>query len=263
MKSLHTFPVLEVFDGAGVKIKRYIGTPHLRELDPFLLLDEIKSDKKEDFSAGFPDHPHRGFQTLTYVINGRIKHRDTAGNEGILADGELQWMNAGKGVIHSEVPTPDTDRLWGFQLWLNNPSILKMSEPFYYTYKATPIELSERRKVINLATGLIKDKGFYPLEYLHIELQEGEEFIYQPQARNNNFIALCEGQVVVNGKIFTGAVLIVFANKIKIEVLKPCFLLLGSAKPLGEPVVRYGPFVMNTQEEILQAIRDLKENKLT
>ncbi len=262
--SVEIFPAVEVFDGAGVRLKRYIGTQYIRELDPFLLLDEFKSQNPEDYRAGFPQHPHRGFQTLTYMIKGRFKHEDSTGAEGILKDGWLQWMNAGSGVIHSEMPIMENGFLWGFQLWLNNPSKLKMSDPFYYNFPAEEIEMTETYRVINLVGKPMKENGFYPFTYLHIELKKGAEYGIKLEKENNSFIALSEGKLRIlpqDVEIPFSHLAVIKGDEIRIVAEENSVFLFASAKPLNEPIARWGPFVMNTMEEIERTIEDYRKGR--
>ncbi len=257
---MKVYPAVSTVDGAGVKLKRYIGTAYIRELDPFLLLDEIKSSDPKDYSAGFPDHPHRGFQTLTYMLRGRLKHRDSTGAEEVLEEGWLQWMNAGRGVIHSEMPFGEGSTFWGFQLWLNNPKEEKLSEPFYRSYPAKVLKEEEGIRILDLAYPIRKE-GFYPVLYLHVELAKGKEFKLSPEKDNNTFIALCEGRILIDGGEVGACSLIVPEENVNIKALEDSLFLIGSARPLNEPIARYGPFVMNTFEEIEQAIRDYREGR--
>lgn len=258
---MEIFKAVEVTDGAGVRLLRYIGTPHLREIDPFLLLDEFKSDSPEDYKAGFPPHPHRGFQTLTYMIQGRFEHRDSTGERSTLESGHLQWMNAGKGVIHSEMPLMENGKLWGFQLWLNNPAKFKMSTPFYYNYRVQTLVEEEGLKIMDLVGKPVKKRGFYPLTYLHLELKSRRRFEIELEPEANSFIALSEGFLNLNGMELPETHIAVFrAAKVSLRAERDAVLLLGSARALGEPIVRWGPFVMNTPEEIEQAVRDFRAN---
>lgn len=262
------FPAMEVIDGAGVKLKRYIGSLYLNYLDPFLLLDEFKSDDPNDYIAGFPPHPHRGFQTLTYMISGDFEHRDSTGSSGILSSGGLQWMNAGSGVIHSEMPIMKEGFLWGYQLWLNLPSSEKMSDPFYHNFKA--IEISKGEVRVNLLSGGFdnveqKSWAYYPVVYLDVRVPKGNEFVYEIDEKMNAFCVVSEGEIkfddgtkVKGGKL---AVLI-DGNFVKFYALENSVVLVGCGKPLNEPVARWGPFVMNTMEEIYQAIEDYKAGRL-
>lgn len=261
-------PGIEVIDGAGVRLRRYIGSPYLNYLDPFLLLDEFKSDNPEDYIAGFPPHPHRGFQTLTYMVWGSFEHKDSTGSTGRLNSGELQWMNAGSGVIHSEIPLMKEGLLWGYQLWLNSPAREKMSDPFYHNFKA--IELNENDVRINLLSGIFngteqRNWAYYHFLYLDIRLVEGSDFEYEIPGDVNSFCLVSEGQIKFpDGAKVNQHHLAVLddGNLIKFTALKNSVVLLGCAKPLNEPVARWGPFVMNTAEEIYQAIEDYQKGHL-
>ncbi len=258
---MRLFPAVRTTDGAGVRLRRYIGTNLLRDLDPFLLLDEIKSGDPEEFSGGFPDHPHRGFQTLTYMVRGRLKHRDSTGSEDTLEEGWVQWMNAGRGVIHSEMPVEGTGSLWCFQLWINNPRSLKMSEPFYRNFPVRILEASEERKVIDLVGDPLRKEGFYPVTCLHVYLRSGSHFSLDLPEENNTFLALSEGRLRAKAVEVPRGHVAVTKGGVEVEALEDSNFLLCSAKPLGEPIVRWGPFVMNTWEEIDQAVKDLREGR--
>jgi redox-sensitive bicupin YhaK (pirin superfamily) len=262
------FPGMEVRDGAGVRLKRYIGSPYLNYLDPFPLLDEFKSDNPDDYIAGFPPHPHRGFQTLTYMISGDFEHWDSTGSKGNLTSGGLQWMNAGSGVIHSEMPKMKNGLLWGFQLWLNSPAKEKMSDPFYHNFKA--LEINERNFKINLLSGEFKDinqtnLAYYPFLYIDVRISEGEKFEFEIPDKTNCFCLVSEGLIELpeNVRIRDGFIGVLSdGNKIKFTALKNSVVLIGCAQPLNEPVARWGPFVMNTKEEIYQAIEDYQMERL-
>jgi hypothetical protein len=261
-------PAMEVVDGAGVKLRRYIGTYYLNYLDPFLLLDEFKSDDPRDYIAGFPPHPHRGFQTLTYMVNGDFEHKDSTGSTGRLTSGGLQWMNAGSGVIHSEMPMMKDGLLWGYQLWLNLPAKEKWSDPFYHNYKA--MELKEGDIKINLLSGElseIKQKSWanYPVIYLDVRLKKGNSFEYEIPENMNAFCLVSEGMIELPEKVKVREhqlAILTDGNYIKFTALKDSVVLIGCAKPLNEPVARWGPFVMNTEKEIYQAIEDYQMGRL-
>ncbi len=260
---MKVFPAVEVIDGAGVRIRRYIGA-FPREIDPFLLLDEIKSSNPEDYRAGFPPHPHRGFQTITYMVKGRFRHKDSSGGEGVLEEGWVQWMNAGRGVVHSEMPLTDKGLLWGFQLWINNPASQKMSEPFYHSYPARRKTISEGVVLSDLVGDVMKEKGFYPLIYLHIQMDEGKTFKIDLPEENTTFVAVSEGIIELNGEeIRKGHLVVPECGKITIRSVSRSHLLLGSARPLREPIVRWGPFVMNSEEEIKRAVEDFRMGRFT
>ncbi len=262
------FPGIEVRDGAGVLLKRYIGSPYLNYLDPFPLLDEFKSDNPDDYIAGFPPHPHRGFQTLTYMISGDFEHWDSTGSKGNLTSGGLQWMNAGSGVIHSEMPKMKNGLLWGFQLWLNSPAKEKMSDPFYHNFKA--IEINEKDTKINLLSGEFEDLkqinlAYYPFLYIDVRISGGEEFDFEVPDKMTCFCVVSEGLIELpeNVKIREGLIAVLSeGNKIKFTAFKNSVVIIGCAQPLNEPIVRWGPFVMNTKEEIYQAIEDYQTGRL-
>lgn len=255
---MKVYTALSTVDGAGVKLRRYIGAGYVDYLDPFLLLDEIKSSDPEDYRAGFPDHPHRGFQTLTYVVRGRLLHRDSTGAEGVLKEGWLQWMNAGRGVIHSEMPLGEEGTFWGFQLWLNNPKEKKLSEPFYRSYPAKILREEKGLRIVDLAYPL-SEEGFYPLLYLHVELSRGRGFSLPREEGTSTFLALSEGRILVEGEEVEAPRLLLPEGGLKVIAMDDSFFLVGRARPLNEPVARYGPFVMNTFEEIERAVRDYRE----
>lgn len=261
-------PAIDVVDGAGVRLKRYIGSHYLNLLDPFLLLDEFKSDNPRDYIAGFPPHPHRGFQTLTYMVKGDFEHRDSTGSRGRLTAGGLQWMNAGSGVIHSEMPVMKDGLLWGYQLWLNLPAKEKWTDPFYHNFKA--IELKEGDIKINLLSGIfneVEQKSWvhYPVIYLDVRLIEGNGFEYEISEGMNAFCLVSEGMIEFPEKIKVKEhqlAVLTDGNYIKFTAVKNSVVLIGGATPLNEPVARWGPFVMNTREEIYQAIEDYQTGHL-
>jgi quercetin 2,3-dioxygenase len=281
---LFTIPGADTSDGAGVNLKRIIGQPRLRELDPFILLDEFKSDDPEDYSAGFPEHPHRGFSTLTYLKYGQFKHRDSMNNEGHLHEGSLQWMTAGRGIRHSEMPMMENGLLWGYQLWINLPASQKMMEPFYKDIPAkdVPVITSESSQIKVLA-GNYKDTNsavpeVYPFIYLDIELNSNTETEIPLNNEDSILVYLYKGSII---GIFDGSekeihaengVLIRLQNiDNKITLKSGAFksdsasqsgdtktgLLFLAAKSIGEPISRGGPFVMNTDAEIRQAYMEL------
>jgi hypothetical protein len=260
-------PGIDVVDGAGVKLKRYIGTHILNYLDPFLLLDEFKSRDERDWSAGFPPHPHRGFQTLTYMISGTFEHKDSTGSHSLLPSNSLQWMNAGSGVIHSEMPAMKEGFLWGYQLWLNSPRKFKMSDPFYFNFKSS-VELEDQLKglkIINLVGEPMEEYGYYKVIYKHIQIRESCELKLELPAENNSFIVVSEGVIEFvpdKVKVSDGHIVVFSGNYLWIFAHSDSHLLLASAKPLREPVARWGPFVMNTKEEIIQAIEDYQNGRL-
>jgi redox-sensitive bicupin YhaK (pirin superfamily) len=263
-----------VMDGAGVKINRVLTQPLQRRLDPFLMLDAFGSDKPGDYIAGFPEHPHRGFETVTYMLTGRMRHRDSAGNEGLITNGGVQWMTAGRGVIHSEMPEQEQGLMEGFQLWLNLPSSDKMAEPWY---RDIPNEQVPRFTHGSGATvqviagsshgvdGAVQREGTEPL-YLDIDLPEGASFEQPLPAGHNAFIYVFRGEVVVEGKAVSQARMAILDNAagadgVRIKAGPASRLLLIAGRPLNEPIAQYGPFVMNTQEQLFQAVEDFRAGR--
>jgi redox-sensitive bicupin YhaK (pirin superfamily) len=263
-----------VMDGAGVKINRVLTQPLQRRLDPFLMLDAFGSDKPGDYIAGFPEHPHRGFETVTYMLTGRMRHRDSGGNEGLITNGGVQWMTAGRGVIHSEMPEQEEGLMEGFQLWLNLPAKDKMAAPWY---RDIPNEQVPRYVTAEGATvqviagssngidGAVQREGTEPL-YLDIELPEGASF-EQPLPRGHNaFIYVFRGDVVIEGKGVGQARMAILDNAeaadgVRIKAGTASRLLLIAGRPLNEPIAQYGPFVMNTQAELFAAVEDFRAGR--
>lgn len=260
-------------DGAGVKLKRILGQPLLKRLDPFLLLDEFGSEHAQDYIAGFPPHPHRGFQTVTYMLKGKMGHKDSVGNEGIIEDGGLQWMNAGKGIIHEEMPQQTQGEMRGFQLWVNLPAAQKMSDPGYQDIKSEVIkELTIGKQSIarvlagelNGVHGAVSTQAVKPQFYdLHVAVHE--HISLPVNISHNGFVYVYEGEVIIEGKRIQKGELGVldFANELVFSTEKEAKLILVTGQPIGEPIEQYGPFVMNSKEEINQALRDFQENRLT
>jgi len=263
-----------VMDGAGVKINRVLTNTLQRRLDPFLMLDAFGSEEAGDYIAGFPEHPHRGFETVTYMLAGRMRHRDSAGNEGLVTDGGVQWMTAGRGVIHSEMPEQNEGLMEGFQLWLNLPAKDKMMAPWY---RDIPNEQVPRFTLDSGATvqviagashgvaGAVQREGTEPL-YLDIELPEGAIFEQALPAGHNAFIYVFRGEAVVGGKGVPQTRMAIFDNAegadgVVVKAAKPTRLLLIAGRPLKEPIAQYGPFVMNTQAELHQAVEDFRAGK--
>jgi len=263
-----------VMDGAGVKINRVLTGTLQRRLDPFLMLDAFGSDKAGDYIAGFPEHPHRGFETVTYMLAGRMRHRDSAGNEGLVTDGGVQWMTAGRGVIHSEMPEQNEGLMEGFQLWLNLPAKDKMSAPWY---RDIPNEEVPRFTLESGATvqviagsshgvaGAVQRDGTEPL-YLDIALPEGATFEQPLPAGHNAFIYVFRGEAVVGGRGVPQTRMAIFDNAegsdgVAIKAVQPTRLLLIAGRPLKEPIAQYGPFVMNTQAELHQAVEDFRSGR--
>jgi len=259
-------------DGAGVKLTRLIGTPVLRRLDPFLMLDEFRSDEPQDYLAGFPDHPHRGFETFTYMLAGRFRHRDNKGNEGVLGAGGGQWMTAGRGIVHSEMPEPEEGLVWGLQLWLNLPAAEKMREPAYRDVQPGDIPVVElgggatARLVagrIGAVTGPIADRTTAPL-FVEVALPAGASATVPVPPGHGGFVYPFDGGVAVGERRLVRGELGVMneGDHVRLTAVDgPARVIVVAGKPLAEPVVQYGPFVMNTPEQIEQAIVDFQSGK--
>ena len=261
-------------DGDGVKMRRIIGTPELNTLDPFLLFDAFESDQANDYIGGFPDHPHRGFETVTYLLAGRMRHKDSGGHEGVIESGGVQWMTAGRGIIHSEMPEQEDGLLQGFQLWVNLPASEKMRAPAYQEFAENEIALERldngtEIRVIAGATnngtiGPVTSQYVKPI-YMDISLPKDQSFEQAVRVDSNVFIFVIEGELSVGtsmrriahhqlGVLREGGQVVVAANE-------QTRFLLAAAKPLNEPIVRGGPFVMNTKAEVLQAFDDFQNNR--
>jgi redox-sensitive bicupin YhaK (pirin superfamily) len=259
-------------DGAGVKLVRVIGQPALQEFDPFLLLDAFRSDDPDDYIAGFPSHPHRGFETVTYLLNGRMRHKDSAGNEGVIEPGGIQWMTAGKGIIHSEMPEQEDGRLEGFQLWINLPASHKMMQPAYQEYDVDNIPLETRPGAsIRVITGETSQGTAGPVSqplteplYLDVSLEANTAFSEALPEEHNAFVYVIQGSVRLESEqgetaSVTRDQLAVLSQGTIIDLEsqeQPARFLLIAGKPLGEPIARSGPFVMNSMTELKQAYRD-------
>ena len=254
-------------DGAGVKLKRSIGVEP-NYFDPFLMLDEFGSENSEDYIAGFPPHPHRGIETVTYMLAGDFEHKDSTGGEGRMTAGDVQWMKTGSGIIHSEMPAMKEGKLHGFQLWINMPAKMKMSKPEYHYIDADQMavhkDADKQIKVIagkfEKAEGPIKGHNVEPV-YFDIELKKGKEFTYEIPSSHNSFIYLIEGEIKIGDKTHdrvqdSTLILLTRGESLKVSALSNAKFLLISGKPIGEQIARGGPFVMNTKQEILQAIED-------
>jgi len=263
-------------DGAGVRLTRVIGQPRLEALDPFLMLDEFGTDRPEDYLAGFPEHPHRGFETVTYMLDGRMRHKDNHGHEGVLVPGSVQWMTAGRGIVHSEMPEQEEGRMRGFQLWLNLPARDKLTAPRYQEFGPAQIpavrpgpgiEVKVIAGRVGEAQGPIVQPATEPT-YLDVALDAGARFVQVLPPDHAAFVYVYEGQLRV-GDGATAAT--VDAPELAVLGAGPEVVLEGRAgrsralliagRPLREPVARYGPFVMNTREEIAQAFADFQQGR--
>jgi redox-sensitive bicupin YhaK (pirin superfamily) len=264
-----------VMDGAGVKINRVLTQPLQRRLDPFLMLDNFGSDSANDYIAGFPDHPHRGFETVTYMITGRMRHKDSAGNEGLLNNGGVQWMTAGRGVIHSEMPEQEEGRMEGFQLWLNLPAKDKMRQPWYRDFDAEQVPSFTTRQGANVrviagsshgVAGAVQREVTEPF-YLDVELPAGASFSQLLPAGHNAFLFAYRGAVHIGGKPVASGRMAILENTagadgVAIQAAEDSRFILIAGQPLNEPIAQYGPFVMNTQAELMQAVEDFRAGKL-
>lgn len=265
-------------DGAGVKLKRSLGqTPHSR-LDPFLMLDEFYSNDAADYLAGFPDHPHRGFETVTYMLDGHMLHEDHLGNRGDLHSGGVQWMTAGRGIIHSEMPQQDHGVMRGFQLWINLPAAEKMKEAAYRDIQASEIPMQElsgggyakviagslqlpERKIEGAVQGTYTD----PL-YVDLSIAPGEQFEALIPTSHQAFLYLYEGDMEIQGEALPRASAALLSDGEQLLITagsEGARALLLAGRPINEPVVQYGPFVMNTREEVEQTLRDYQSGRLT
>ncbi|MCC2636729.1 MAG: Pirin domain protein [Moraxellaceae bacterium] len=263
-------------DGAGVKLNRVIGTQQVPDIDPFLMLDEFRSDNANDYIAGFPDHPHRGFETVTYMLAGRMRHADNHGHSGLMEAGSVQWMTAGRGIIHSEMPEQENGLMAGFQLWINLPARLKMSAPRYQEFPATAMPLVTPAPGVTVKliagelegrTGPVSGIATQPL-YWDISLAAGTDWRAPVPATHQAFIYVFEGGVRAgpadSRHDLQQGQMAVLGQGDHLELQggnEGARLLLIAGLPLGEPVARYGPFVMNTQQEIHQAFTDYQNGR--
>jgi hypothetical protein len=266
-------------DGAGVALTRVIGSPELDMLDPFLLLDEFRSDEPGDYIAGFPDHPHRGFETVTYLLAGRMRHEDNQGHAGVIEAGGIQWMTAGRGIVHSEMPEQENGLLWGFQLWVNLPADEKWVAPGYQEYPAAAIPSEQRDEgvVIRVIAGETSLGTAGPVtgvstqpQYLDVTLGSGATLAEPLALSHNAFLYVFEGAVEVrsdqgdgDAKVDAGNLAVLGSGErvlIAGTGANNRFLLIAG-KQLKEPVARAGPFVMNTRQEVMDAFQDFREGR--
>jgi quercetin 2,3-dioxygenase len=264
-------------DGAGVKLSRVIGQRALEMLDPFLLLDEFRSDSTADYIGGFPDHPHRGFETVTYMLAGRMRHHDNQGNAGLLTPGSVQWMTAGRGIVHSEMPEQEDGLMWGFQLWVNLPASDKMSVPRYQDIaperipEAHPVDGVRVRVLagrVDDVVGPVRGIAVEPT-YLDIAIEPGARFSAALPDLHNAFAYVYAGHAKLGPahiaqRIERGELAVLERTGDSLQITAgdaPARLIVVAGKPLDEPVAKYGPFVMNTPEQIAEAIRDYQSGR--
>ena len=263
-------------DGAGVRMTRVIATPELDHFDPFLLLDEFRSDDPEDYIAGFPDHPHRGFETVTYMLAGAMEHRDNQGNSGLLGPGSVQWMTAGRGIVHSEMPRQEDGLMWGFQLWVNLPAAQKMTAPRYQDIPADQVPELRIAPGVSVkliagsmagASGPVSGVATDPL-YLDVALQAGSSARLDVPPTHNAFVYVYGGVVEVGNesaqRIARGEIALLDSGRgdfVRVTAVGNSQLLLVAGRPIGEPIARWGPFVMNTEAELRQAVSDYQSGR--
>lgn len=261
----------EVFDGAGVRLNRVIATPEVDNIDPFFLLDEFRSDNSQDYIAGFPMHPHRGIETITYMVKGSFRHKDSRGGGGVLNSGEVQWMTAGRGIQHEEIPEMKEGVLWGYQLWLNLPKKDKWAQPRYQHLTADIIpQFSSNSLKVIVISGKYESiigpaQNLVPCTYFDVSLRLEGAFHYHLPTGHNSMIYVHTGVVEISGETFPAKNLIEFHSGVSVEIRsssKGAGFLFLSARPNNEPFSRGGPFVMNTREEILQAFEDYRNGRL-
>jgi len=265
-------------DGAGVRLTRLLTQELQRRLDPFLMLDLFGTDNPGDYIGGFPDHPHRGFETITYMLQGRMRHRDNAGNEGLLSPGSVQWMTAGRGVVHSEMPEQQEGAMEGFQLWLNLPGKDKMRDPWYRDIATEELpewqgqgdEAGVKLRVIAGAArgvaGAVQREDTQVL-YLDVHLQPGATFAQPLPDAHNAFIVVYRGELTTADQIVRSRRMAIMANTPGSDGIvlqagpEGAKAILVAGQPLKEPIAQYGPFVMNTQQEIFQAVQDFQAGR--
>lgn len=272
---IHILKGMPATDGAGVKLTRAIGQPKLPNLDPFLMIDEIRSDDPNDYIAGFPPHPHRGFETLTYLMHGSMEHNDSTGGHGLINSGGVQYMTAGKGIIHSETPKQDQGLLWGFQLWINLPAKHKMVDASYVDIAKEQIPvlpLKQDKTRLKLIAGqvsnfdktgpVVRDDIQLQIYDISSEIEHQQSLIFNHNARG--YIYVYKGEIQVNQKQITSSHVVTFGEgcTVDLTLFPDSGALVVMGDPIGEPIVQYGPFVMNTNEEIQQAFVDLDAGRL-
>lgn len=254
-------------DGAGVNLVRVLGHETMEEYDPILMLDSFDSTNPDDYTAGFPMHPHRGIETISYVYRGQMVHRDSLGNEDSISDGEVQWMTAGSGILHEE-KLPASERMLGVQLWLNLPSKDKMTAPSYHSIKNAEIEeIDFKNGKLRLLAGHYKDRKGYmgrylPLDYYDIHLDPNASIIIDTEPNRSVMIFTLSGEITVGGELVREKTAAKLTSGDKVEIIsteKPAQVLFISSMPLGEPIAWGGPIVMNTKAELQKAFADLDQ----
>lgn len=256
-------------DGAGVKLTRVINQPGLRHQDPFLMLDEFRSDNPDDYIAGFPPHPHRGFCTLTYMLAGTMEHKDSVGNTGEVEAGGVQWMRAAKGIIHAEMPKQVEGLMWGFQLWVNLPASEKMTDPEWYDFPSAKIpEVQAGNTTLRLIAGnYAQETGPVSLprrDFFMADVKLHGEFELKSQQQEKRLAYVYEGELELNGEVVSRGELLQLdsATDLALKSDAGAGVIVLAAKPINEPIAQYGPFVMNTSEELDTAIKDYQSGTL-
>ncbi len=272
----HLYAGVDTQDGAGVKLTRVLTQQLQERLDPYLMLDNFKSHNPDDYVVGFPNHPHRGFETITYMITGRMRHRDSAGNEGLLQNGGVQWMTAASGVIHSELPEQENGAMEGFQLWLNLPAKDKMNDPWYKDFQSDDLPKYSTEDGVDVTVIAGQSYGIEGAvtrditepTYLDIHLPAGTSFSQAIPADHNAFAFVYRGTIEIAGETVPTKTMAILENNtdtdgvtITADSSEDTKVILITGRPLGEPIVQYGPFVMNSQQEIMQAVTDFQNGK--
>ena len=268
-------PGMPTSDGAGVKLKRVIGQQRLPDLDPFMLLDDFRNNDPKAYDAGFPPHPHRGFETVTYMLEGKMEHQDSAGNKGLLKDGGVQWMTAGAGILHSEMPKQTDGRMWGFQLWVNLPSSLKMTKPRYQDIQSHDIpEVEGKGYKVRVIAGEFEGQTgaaetLTDVTYLDVHLRGGERVELPLKDDHNAILFPYSGRIKLKDASGSSVSLddgqgglVGGSGSLSVYTREDSRFLVVSGQPLNEPVARHGPFVMNTHEELVQAVEDYNAGQL-
>jgi redox-sensitive bicupin YhaK (pirin superfamily) len=272
---LKIVPGVPASDGAGVSLLRVIGSPLLDFVDPFLMLDEFRNDDPQAYVGGFPDHPHRGFETVSYMKKGKMRHRDSVGNEGVIDDGGVQWMTAGRGIIHSEMPEQTEGTLWGYQLWVNLPATHKMTTPRYQDIQADGIpEATSDGLRVRILAGDYSPPGqparsgasqtIWPVGYLDVMADGGADFAHQIESGHNALVFVYEGSLTLAGETLAPHQLAVLDQDGVLQAKAGpdgAGFLVMTGQPIGEPVAKMGPFVMNTEQELRQAVTDFRAGK--